>query len=331
MPEIGKKNRPSIPKFPVFKKLELSDKEEIEKFASKFPFYSTFNFINLWAWNTRNDRKVTKLNGNLVFLFTDYNTKEPFLSFLGTSKCKDTALQLLHYAEKNKILPELRFITEESTQHLRSNKLKIEEDRNNFDYMFSIKELAELKGKKFNELRHLASKFSIEYPDVTLQLKNLHDISMQKEIHSVLRQWEAQKKIQNKKYDLSFEEKAINRLLKTEANHQIILSCLFSSGVMIGFSIDELLPRKNVMAHFIKANNSFKGIYEFLNRELAQHLMTLGITHWNWQQDLGLERLRETKMGYRPVAFLKKHTISLVNGKIRKKAQSIQRFAISSR
>ena len=91
---------------------------------------------------------------------------------------------------------------------------------------------------------------------------NLGDLGMQEQIHSVLRRWEDRKKHQNKAYDSSFEEKALDRLLRTAARHEVILSCVFIHGTMLGFSIDEILPDQNAMAHFIKADNSFTGIYE---------------------------------------------------------------------
>lgn len=300
-----------IPEFPNFKKLELSDKNEIEKFVSKFPPYSAFNFTNLFAWDIRDDRKISKLNGNLVVLFTDYDTKEPFLSFLGTNKCKDTALELLYFADKSKISPKLRFITEESIKQLQSTDLHIKEDRDNFDYIFSTLKLSKLQGIKFKTHRHLARRFSQKYPDAIFQLKNLNDLLIQEKIHHVLRQWENGKKIQNKTYDLRFEEKALNRLLESVASHKLILSCIFLRDIMIGFSIDEILSNQNAMSHFIKANNSFRGIYEFLNKELAKYLKTQDVELWNWQQDLNITNLRKTKLGYRPVAFLKRYLVSL--------------------
>ncbi len=305
-----------IPEFPNFKKLELSDKEEIEKFASEFPPYSTFNFTNLWAWDIRSDRKLSKLNGNLVIFFTDYTTEEPFLSFLGIDECEDTVLQLLHFAQESKIFPKLRFITEESVQQLHSINFNIEEDRGSFDYLFSSSELAKLSGNKFKEERHLAEKFSKKYPDAIFHTQDLSDASVQDKLLLVLREWEDRKKIQNKTYDLIFEEKAFRRLLETADSHTLILSCISLHDTVLAFSIDEILPDQNTMAHFIKADNSYSGIYEFLNKELAQYLTTQNSMMWNWQQDLNLENLRKTKMGYRPVAFLKKYTVSLSSQQI---------------
>lgn len=300
-----------IPEFPNFKKLELSDKEDIEAFVSNFPPHSAFNFTNLWAWDIRADREIAKLNGNLVVRFTDYETGDPFLSFLGSNKCENTVFTLLSFAGDSKILPKLRFITEESIRHLQSANLHIEEDRNNFDYLFSPSKLAELQGAKFKDLRRLAKKFSKEYPDAVFRLKDPSDVSIQNKIHLTLRQWEHRKKVQNKICDLRFEEKALRRLLEDAKNHKLILSCIFLHGEMLCFGIDEALPNRNAVSHFIKADNSFSGIYEFFNRELAQYLTTLDIKSWNWQQDLNIKTLRETKLGYRPVDFLKRYTVSL--------------------
>ncbi len=299
-----------ISEFPNFKKLELLDKEEIEKFTSKFPPYSAFNFTNLWAWDIRSDREVAKLNGNLVVRFTDYETKEPFLSFLGTNKCEDTVFTLLSFASNSKIYPKLRFITEESIKHLQSANLLVEEDRNNSDYLFSPSKLAELQGAKFKDIRRLAKKFSKEYPDAVFRLKDLGDLSVQNKIHLTLRQWEHRKKMQNKTCDLKFEEKALCRLLENVKDHKLILSCVFLQGTMLCFGIDEILPNRSAVSHFIKADNSFKGIYEFFNRELAQYLTTLDIASWNWQQDLNIKNLKEAKLSYCPVAFLKRYTVS---------------------
>lgn len=300
-----------IPEFPNFKKLDLSDKKEVEKLVSKFPPYSAFNFTNLWAWDIRADREIAKLNGNLVVRFTDYETKEPFISFLGTNECENTVFTLLTFACNSKICPKLRFITEESIKHLQSANLLVEEDRNNFDYLFSPSKLSELQGAKFKDLRRLAKKFSKEHPDAVFRLKDPSDLSIQSKIHFTLRQWEHRKKVQNKTCDLRFEEKALCRLLENAKSHKLILSCIFLHGTMLCFGIDEVLPNRNAVSHFIKADNSFSGIYEFFNRELARYLTTLDIKLWNWQQDLNIKNLRETKLGYRPVNFLKRYTVSL--------------------
>ena len=90
-----------IPEFPQFKKLELSDRKDLEKFTSKFPPYSDFNFVSMWAWDTKGEMQISQLNGNLVVQFTDYINGKPFFSFLGDSLVLDTIKTLLDFSKKN--------------------------------------------------------------------------------------------------------------------------------------------------------------------------------------------------------------------------------------
>ncbi len=103
-----------LPEFPNFKKLELTDKEDVEKITSKFPPYSDFNFISMWSWDTKGEMRISQLNNNFVVRFTDYLTGEPFYSFLGDNKVNETAEALLELSKKEKVMPKLQLLPEES-------------------------------------------------------------------------------------------------------------------------------------------------------------------------------------------------------------------------
>lgn len=302
-----------IPEFPNFKKLELADKEEVEKFTSKFPPYSDFNFTSLWAWDTDSERMVSKLNGNLVIRFTDYENCEPFFSFIGSNDLENTAHKLIDFAKKLNISPILRCVPEELVNSLLKSSLLVEEDRDNFDYIFSISELLNLKGVKFKEKRHSATRFLREYPNASFKIKELSNKNIREQIISVFHRWEDKKQSDKKTYDFAYEEKAINRLLQIPDNHNLIISCVLLDDVMIGFSVDEILSSGYAISHFIKADISFSGIYDFLNKEVSKHLAGQNITLWNWEQDLGIENIRKSKTSYHPINFLKKYKISLIN------------------
>lgn len=299
-----------IPIFPAFKRISLDDELDIKFYTNKYKPYSSFNFTNVWAWNTKEKRMISKLNDNLVFYLTDYKTSEPFLSFLGTNDVEDTTRKLIEYAIESKISPTLRFLMKESVNEIKTSDIKIDEDVDSFDYIFSLSQLANPQGSKFKTKRHLANRFQVENPDAIFKICDLNDINVQKQIISVLRRWENNKKNDNKIYDLEHEEIAICRLLKTASKHKLILSCIYLHDVMLGFSIDEVLPDNYAIAHFIKADNSFKGIYEFFNEKISQHLLKQGVLLWNWQQDLNIEGLRQLKTSYHPVGFLKKYSVS---------------------
>ncbi len=302
-----------IPNFPRFKKITITDKKELEKIVSKYPPHSSFNFTNIFLWDIRNERKISKLNNNLIVYFTDYETREPFISFLGTNKCIDTTNKLLHYINKsNNFNFKLRFITPETIKHIQHiNNLHIEEDRDNFDYLYLINKFIKYLGAKHKKHRHLSNRFIKEYSNTIFKIENLNKESIQKEIISVLKSWENRKIIQRKNKNFSIEKKAIMRLLKNTSELNLILSCIYYEKKMIAFSIDEILPNNSAISHFIKADNSFKGIYEYFNKEIAVYLSKKNINLWNWQQDLGITNLRMSKLGYNPVSFLKRYSVSL--------------------
>jgi len=303
-----------IPEFPNFKKICLTDRKDIESYTDKFPPYSDFNFINLWSWNPKvqEGRMISKLNNNLVVHFTDYRTKEPSLSFLGTNNCTDTAKKLIEFAKAKGVSETLCYIVQESAEKIHNNTLTVEEDIDNFDYIFSVKQLANTSGANFKSKRHLSNRFCRDYPDTHLKFLNFSDSETHKKIISVLRKWENKKIQDNKSYELDHEEIALQRLLKTAHNHNLILSGFFFEDEMIGFSLDELLPNNYAISHFFKADTNFKGIYEFMNKMMAEYLLSRKVELWNWEQDLNIDGLRRLKMSYRPVGFLKKYKVSTV-------------------
>ncbi len=304
-----------IPIFPNFKKIDLTDREDIEFYTNEYLPYSDFNFSNLWSWNpkAKEGRLISVLNDNLVVLFTDYRTNEPSLSFLGTNECEDTANQLISYARDSEISGVLRFITEESFNKMAESKLLVEEDSDNSDYIFSVSELANPQGSKFKSKRHLANRFLRDFPEAVFKLMDFTDPSTHEEIISVLRKWEDRKISDDKSYELEHEEIALSRLLQTAHDHKLVLSGIFFEDKMIGFSLDEILPNKYAISHFLKADTTFKGIYEFMNEMMAQYLLIRGVELWNWEQDLNIDGLRRLKMSYRPVSFLKKYKVSEIS------------------
>ena len=302
-----------IPTFPIFKIIDFNDKDDVESYTHRFKPYSDFNFISLWAWDTDSKRMISCLNGNLVVLFTDYQTNKPFLSFLGNKRPKSTILELIDFAKSRELPTELSFITKESLRKLKQTNLDIADDKINFDYIFSTKELADLKGNKFSGKRHLADGFSKNYPEATFEIKRLSDKSVQKQLMETIERWEKKKKTDKKDYDFKHEEMAINRLLKVSRNHEskLLLSCVYLNNEILGFSIDELLPKNYSISHFAKADTTYKGIYEFLNQRVSQYLRDIKIEFWNWEQDLGVSSLEKVKSSYRPSFFLKKFKVSL--------------------
>lgn len=298
-----------IPSFPEFKKLELNDRLPIEVHTRLHKPYSDFNFTNLFAWDTLDIRKVSELNGNLVVLFTDYVTNEPVFSFLGNKKCSETARDIIAYARSEHISPTLQYVTAECALQLKKDGFKVEEDEENFDYIFSVAQIASPQGSAYKVKRQSANRFSRTHPDAQFIIKDLRESAVQEQILALFNQWKNHK-LSDTKYDWELEGVALRRLLDSAHQHDLTLSCLYLNNKLLGFSIDEVLGDTYAISHFVKADVQYKGIYEYLNECTAKHLVQEGVALWNWEQDLNIEGLKRLKMSYRPIDFLKKYRVS---------------------
>lgn len=301
-----------IPAFPEFKKIGLDDRALAESYTDRYPPYSDFNFTSLWSWDTRNECMLSVLHGNLVVRFTDDETNEPFLSFIGMDEPERTAAELIAYAKVSDMSPTLRFVPEETAVGIRTPTLIVEEDRDNFDYICSVQELAALNGPKFNRRRHFAKRFVREHPDARFEVVHASSEIVEKYISSIFHKWEADRKFKgHKRYELHNERLAITRIFDTASAPKLIVSGIFIKDAMIAFSIDEIVSGQYCMGHFWKADTKYVGIYEFLAQKIALHLEREDVAFWNWEEDLGAAGLRKAKMSYRPTHFLKKYKVSL--------------------
>ena len=154
-----------FPLFPIFKKLELSDRHWMETFIAKHPPYSDFNFVSLWSWNIKNEAEVSVLNDNIVLKFHDYITEEPFYTILGEYKICKSINEILSHAHKTGVNTILKLVPEVVIQNLDKNHhtFTVTEDINNFDYVFSTQEHSYLTGGKYMDKRYLIKKLSENY------------------------------------------------------------------------------------------------------------------------------------------------------------------------
>ena len=295
-----------IPKFPKFEKLTIENKAHIESHTIKHPPYSDFNFTSLFSWGDE-DTQLSTLNGNLVIKFKDYITNEPFYTFIGINKVHETIKILLDESVKNNIHPRLKLIPEAALKADPKilEQFDIQEDRDNFDYIYMLEEAREFKGKKHRDKRNFVNRFKKLYKS-THKIIHLDNPKIQKEILGLYFQWQ---KLKGIKKIIGNELIAIKKIFEFSKNLSLICVGLYINKKLVGFSINEILTDGYSMNLFEKADTTYQGIFPYLRHISAIYLLDLGSKFLSHEQDLGIEGLRKSKMSYNPNFFLKKYTV----------------------
>lgn len=300
-----------IPDFPTFKKLELEDRSEVEKFTKEYPPYSNYNFVSLWSYNTKDIIALSILNNNLVIKFQDYLTNKPFLSVLGRNELIKTVYKLLEHKEEGIIDTELRLIPEYSiiAEKRLLDHFQVVEDRDSFDYVLKTQDLIILKGKEFHSKKNFVNRFLKLNPghkveELNITNKNLHEMA-----ETLFYVWE--KKQKKERSQTENELTALRRLFLSSEHFNLTGVGVFIDESLIGFSIGEVIHMKYAITHFEKADTSYPGIYQFLRHSTAKHFLRIGCEYINIEEDLGIPGLRKAKESWKPSFYLKKYKISL--------------------
>lgn len=299
-----------IKKFPYLSKLKLVDKKQINNFIKHFPPYSDYNFTSMWTYDTDESIEATFLNGNLVIKFSDYLTRKPFFSFLGTKKIRETIETLINFSLRKKFSSTLKLIPEVvllKDKNIDKN-FKVVEDPDNHDYIVSAREVAFLPRNKFKRKKYLSERFERKYPNYKVQHIDLKNTKEHKRILELFYLWE---KITSKTTkDTENELKAVKRLLDSSTFLDTYTLGIFYHKKLIAFNIYEVTHGNYGISAFQKADKTFTGIYTKLSQEAAKHLYSLKCDFINYEQDLGIEGLRLSKSLWKPTHFLKKYKIT---------------------
>lgn len=296
----------TIPIYPVFTKVHCAHQKNIETVTNEFEPYSDFNFISLFSWKGDNATEVSLLNNNLVLKLPDYLDGKPIYSVIGNIKIDETVDELLQHTDKLQLIPETVINNIKD-----ASKFKIIKDRNNFDYIYEVKELATLKGNKYKNIRNKCSNFQKSYNKDELVIVNTRSLTTnrKKDILALDKKWaDISSREQG---DISAERTALKTLLLATSKLDLVYIELFVRGELSAFSINEILNNNYAICHFEKTlKSSSSNIATFFTIEVVKLLNIAGCKWVNWEQDLGLNGLRQSKLSFRPCKMLKKYTIT---------------------
>lgn len=297
----------AIADYPKFSKLSLKHKPIFDQFANEFGHYSDFNFISIFSWDTKGDTKVSMLNNNLVIKMPDYITGEDLYSVIGNHIIDQTLKILFKDTKTLKLVPE---VVVDSIK--KKADFKILEDKDNHDYIFNVKDLFELKGQKYKDIRNKISRFKREYPGFDkfqITTTSVVNIDRFKSFHDVFYRWSKGKDLTDEEFIL--EKTAIYRLIEHSKEFNLIIVEIKLGEELLAFSINEIVAPRFAITHFEKAIKIHKYFNSYVVKQAVKLLYDFGCEKVNWEQDLGLPGLRQSKSCYCPAEMLNKYQINL--------------------
>ena len=189
----------------------------------------------------------------------------------------------------------LKCISNSQVEVVAALDYEINEDRDNFDYLYKRKELAELSGRKFHKKRNLIKAFHNNYSYEGRPLLAIH----KNDALEILEKWRLNR-------DEPGDYAAAKEALEKAEELQLCGGIYSVKDKPVAYSLgEELACGKSFVIHFEKAVDEYKGLWQFINQAFASILPEQYETV-NREQDLGNEGLRKAKLSYKPIEFVKK-------------------------
>jgi len=304
-----------IKNFPEFSYLSSISPKYLIDVTDRFEPYSDFNFVSLFSWDTEDNTQISLLGNNLILKMDDYGDNKRFLSFIGDENVTNSINILLDYLRIDSTLQQcLRLIPKSVVDAVTDNSLfKITEDINNNDYVLSTEESINLPGGKYQNKRKSINRFVRTYENrVKIKILELENKDNIYNIKKLLDKW-----ILNKANNEVIIESDIDAINKILINFSFLkgycdLECMaiYIDEILVGFCIYELLEKGWAISHFGKCDNTFLNLYEYMMTIVLRELNSRNYAFLNYEQDLGIPGLRESKSSSIPTKFLYKYTVS---------------------
>jgi hypothetical protein len=191
----------------------------------------------------------------------------------------------------------MKAVSEPQSIELARMGCRVEENRDNSDYIYSRAELSTLPGPKFHKKKNQINKFLRHHLAEGRPLLEEH----LPQALEVLEAWRALRE------DPGDYEAAREALARAE-ELQLCGGIYYVGGQPVAYTLGEENARgTSFVIHFEKAVHAdqYAGIYQFMNQVFASILPEKYDT-LNREQDLGDAGLRQAKESYNPIGFLRK-------------------------
>ena len=287
-----------------FKRLDLAEKAKYDRyFMNCGERGCEYSFVNLFLWG----RQKAAFVGDFLVLQSQFDRRCVYPFPVGRGDVGPVLDAIIHDARARGISCCLTSLTAAECELLENRypgRFRFHAARDNYDYVYDIDGLADLKGRKYQKKRNHLNRFRDSHPDCVLL--PLADWDMEA-IGALLRQWYESRKAANPDTDYHLEELALERAIRFRDRLGLEGLALMENGRLLAFTLGSRLNCDTFDIHFEKAIE--ETAYAAINQAFARYLREKypELRFLNREDDMGLEGLRKAKLSYSPDKMIEKY------------------------
>lgn len=280
-----------------FKKIHLEDKPLFDTHYHHYPpQHSGELFTTMISWAHYVEYRYATINNAIIILSKDNNGS--VLHPPSGKITKDLYTEIIKLAVKEDCIFGFIKKTEKDILTQQFPTLKIEEDRDFFDYVYKTSDLAELPGTKYGKIRNRLNKFKKNYAYTT---EDITEDNIE-EVNEFLKRWCLWKDCSSDEL-LENERKAIMYSMEHFYDFNFKGLALRIDDVMQAIAVYEKMNPDTIVVHFEKGSPDHDGIYKAINMETAKKVRDI-VPFIDREEDLGIPGLRQAKLSYNPDHFI---------------------------
>lgn len=288
-----------------FRKLDLDDRARFEEHLIRCPKEACeYSFANIYLWGRK---KIAEQCGFLL-VQSQFDRKHVYLFPMGEGDLKGALDAIIGDAAARGIPFCLAALTQrecEWIEQLYPGRFRFHCDRDSYDYVYAIDDLAELKGRKYQKKRNHLNRFRQNHPDariLPLDERNLTAALL------LAQQWYQKRQREDPNHDYYLEHLALQRAFAFYEKLGMEGVVLMEQGKALAFAMGTRLSGDTFDIHFEKALDVEDGTYTAINQGFARYLRDKypEIKWLNREDDLGIEGLRQAKLSYYPDHMVEK-------------------------
>ena len=288
-----------------FKPLTLEDKPIYERYLLDGKERGCeYSFANLFLWGIQ---KGAVLHDHLV-LFSQFSRRTIYPYPAGQADKRAVLDAIIADAQERGIPCRITSLTQEDRQIIEAlypGRFRFHCDRDFYDYVYAINDLADLKGRKFQRKRNHYNRFRVAFPYYTVEPLNARNI---RAAGQMVEAWYEARLQQDPKGDYHMEQAALRKALQYFEDLGMEGLILKDGEEILAITMGSRMSPDTFDIHFEKARADVDGAYAVINCEFARYLREKypDVRYLNREDDMGLEGLRKAKLSYCPHHLVEK-------------------------